>query len=75
MLNKNIHAEVVEQADAPDSKSGEGNLMRVQFPPSAPFLSNLHNYLYFKVTKSVVNVKNKATTFAAITGSSSIMMP
>ena len=37
MVNINTHAEVVEQADAPDSKSGEGNLVRVRFPPSAPF--------------------------------------
>ena len=36
MVNMNTHAEVVEQADAPDSKSGEGNLVRVRFPPSAP---------------------------------------
>lgn len=29
-------AEVVELADAPDSKSGDGDIMRVQVPPSAP---------------------------------------
>lgn len=32
-------------------------------------------YLYFMVTKSVVNATNKDTTFAAITGASAIMMP
>ena len=29
-------AEVAELVDAPDSKSGEGNLVRVRFSPSAP---------------------------------------
>lgn len=32
-----IYAEVAEQADAPVSKTGEGNFMRVRFPPSAFF--------------------------------------
>lgn len=27
---------MVELADAPDSKSGDGDIMRVQVPPSAP---------------------------------------
>ena len=31
-----LHAEVVELADALDSKSSDGNIMRVQVPPSAP---------------------------------------
>ena len=31
-----IFAEVAESADAQDSKSCEGNFMRVQVPPSAP---------------------------------------
>ena len=30
------NAEVVELADAPDSKSGDGDIVRVQVPPSAP---------------------------------------
>ncbi len=30
------YAEVVELADAPDSKSGDGDIVRVQVPPSAP---------------------------------------
>ena len=35
----NTHrADVVELADAPDSKSGGGNLVRVRFSPSAPYL-------------------------------------
>jgi hypothetical protein len=29
-------AEVVELADALDSKSSDGNIVRVRFPPSAP---------------------------------------
>ena len=33
------HAEVAELADAPDSKSGEGNLMWVQVPPSVLYMS------------------------------------
>ena len=32
-------AGVVELADAPDSKSGEGNLVGVRFSPPAPYLS------------------------------------
>ena len=27
---------MVELADAPDSKSGDGDIVRVRFPPSAP---------------------------------------
>ena len=30
------YAPVVEQADTPDLKSVEGNLMRVQVPPGVP---------------------------------------
>ena len=33
---RNPYAEVVELADAPDSKSGDGDIVRVQVPPSAP---------------------------------------
>ena len=33
-----LEAGVVELADAPDSKSGEGNLVWVRFPPPACFL-------------------------------------
>ena len=33
-------AEVVELADAPDSKSGDGDIVRVQVPPSAPSMNN-----------------------------------
>ena len=39
-------AGVVEVADAPDSKSGEGNLMGVQAPPPAPIKSTHHSTLY-----------------------------
>ena len=36
----NPYAEVVELADAPDSKSGDGDIVRVQVPPSAPYQNN-----------------------------------
>ncbi len=40
ILNYNAQAfqkaEVAEQADAPDSKSGDGDIMWVRPPPSAP---------------------------------------
>lgn len=32
-------AEVAEQADAPDSKSGDGDIMWVRPPPSAPIIA------------------------------------
>ena len=35
-----LEAGVVEQADAPDSKSGGGNPMRVRFSPPAPIKIN-----------------------------------
>lgn len=31
---------MVELADAPDSKSGDGDIVRVQVPPSAPSMNN-----------------------------------
>ncbi len=31
-----MYAEVVELVDAADSKSADGNIMGVRFPPSAP---------------------------------------
>ena len=37
---RNPYAEVVELADAPDSKSGDGDIVRVQVPPSAPDQNN-----------------------------------
>ena len=37
----NPYAEVVELADAPDSKSGDGDIVRVQVPPSAPVFESL----------------------------------
>ncbi len=38
---RNPYAEVVELADAPDSKSGDGDIVRVQVPPSAPVFESL----------------------------------
>ena len=38
---RNPYAEVVELADAPDSKSGDGDIVRVQVPPSAPVFDSL----------------------------------
>ena len=42
------YAEVVELADAPDSKSGDGDIVRVQVPPSAPPQGSTR-LLYFPV--------------------------
>ena len=39
-------AEVVELADAPDSKSGVGDNVWVQVPPSAPNLKVADNFGY-----------------------------
>ena len=36
-------AAVAELADAQDSKSCEGNLMRVQLSPAAPFVRGMHD--------------------------------
>ena len=48
-LNKIFHAEVVELADASDSKSDVGNNVRVQVPPSAPNknFDNGQNFYFF----------------------------
>ena len=37
-MRRQRDAEVVELVDALDSKSSEGNLVRVRFPPSVPKL-------------------------------------
>ena len=42
------YAEVVELADAPDSKSGDGDIVRVQVPPSAPQQGSTR-LLYFPI--------------------------
>ena len=37
------HAGVAELVDAPDSKSGSGNRVRVRVSPPAPYLTQDHN--------------------------------
>ncbi len=42
----NTRAGVAELVDAPDSKSGDSNIMRVQVPPPAP--------VYFEISNAAV---------------------
>ena len=52
-------AEVVELADAPDSKSGEGDFVRVQVPPSAPKNKDgkIFRLCFFAVEEEIGNEK------------------
>ncbi len=70
----------MELADAPDSKSGDGDIVRVQVPPSAPVIERLSiESLSFCGAKSgiteIVTLAQDATRLLAIPSLRSLQVP